>query len=154
MRIRTAAWLLAAALAGAAVSAAANETLRVDNPWARATPPGVTVAAAYLTLDNRGRKADRLVGASSPRAARVEVHTIVHEGDFAKMRRVDPVRVAADERLTLEPGGMHIMLLGLTAPLVAGERVPLVLRFELAGEIRAEAIVLASGDSGKEHQHH
>ena len=105
-------------------------------------------------LDNRGRKADRLLSLSSPRAGRVEVHAIVHEGNVAKMKRIDPLHLAAGERLVLEPGGTHIMLMGLVSPLVAGQRVPLTLRFEVAGEVAVEAVVLAADDAESAHQHH
>jgi len=153
MHTRTAAWLLAAVLAADAAGATPETVLVVQHAWVLASPPGATVAAAYLTLDNRGHKPDRLVSISSPRAARIEVHAILREGDLAKMRRVDPLRVAAGERLTLEPGGTHLMLLDLASPLSAGERVPLLLRFEVAGEIRIEAAVRAVGDPASGHKH-
>lgn len=154
MRIPIAALLITAALSAAAAGAAPGPVLRIERAWSRASPPTATVAAAYLTLDNRGRKPDRLLSVSSPRAARVEVHAIVHEGNVAKMRRVDPLHVAAGERLTLAPGGTHIMLMGLASPLVAGERVPLLLRFEVAGDVPVEALVLAAGDAESGHDKH
>ena len=154
MRLPTALLSLIAALGAAAAAGAPPPSLAVQHAWARATPPNATVAAAYLTLDNRGRKPDRLLSVSSPRAARVEVHATVHEGDLAKMRRIDPLHVAAGERLTFEPGGTHVMLMGLAAPLAAGQRVPLLLSFEIAGEVQVEAVVLAAGDAESAHKHH
>lgn len=154
VRLATAMLLLIAALAAPAATGALPPVLTADRAWSRATPPTATVAAAYLTLDNRGRKPDRLLSVSSPRAARVEVHAIVHEGNVAKMRRVDPLHVAAGEKLTLEPGGIHIMLMGLASPLVAGERVPLLLRFEVAGDVPVEALVLAASDAESGHDKH
>ncbi len=154
MRTSIAALFLAAALGAGATAASPTATLQVEGAWARATPPSATVAAAYLVLDNRGRKADRLLSLSSPRAGRVEVHAIVHDGNVAKMKRIDPLHLAAGERLVLEPGGTHIMLMGLVSPLVAGQRVPLTLRFEVAGEVAVEAVVMAAGDVESAHQHH
>lgn len=154
MHTPTAAWLLAAALTAHAAGTAPGTVLVVQHAWVLATPPGATVAAAYLTLDNRGPRPDRLVSVSSPRAARIEVHTNLREGDLVRMRRVDPLRVAAGERLTLEPGGTHLMLLDLASPLSAGERVPLLLRFEVAGEIRIDAAVRATDDPAPGHKHH
>ncbi len=154
MRMTSAALIVIAALAAGAAGASPAATLQVERAWARATPPNATVGAAYLTLDTPGRKPDRLLSLSSPRAARVEVHAIVHEGNVAKMRRVESLRVAAGERLLLEPGGMHIMLMGLASPLAEGERIPLLFRFEVAGEVAVEAIVLAAGDAPSGHHHH
>ena len=148
--------VLSASLVLAAVAAGAQQpTLAVSGAWSRATPPGTTVGAAYLVIDNRAKRSDRLLSASSPRASRVEVHATVHEADTVRMKRVDPLHVGAGERLTLEPGGMHLMLMGLDAPLREGEKVPLVLRFEVAGEIRTEARVFPPGQGADEdHSHH
>lgn len=142
--------MLVAPLAGAA------DRLTVTNAWARATPPGATVAAVYLTLDNSAGQPDRLLSVASPRARSAEVHATFRDGELVRMRKVEPLHVAAGERAVLAPGGTHVMLLGLGTPLVQGERVPLVLRFELAGEIRVEAGVLAGGATSPQagHEHH
>jgi periplasmic copper chaperone A len=153
---RLAVTLAATALAASWATTAVATTIEVDKAWCRATPPGVTVGAAYMSIDNRGRRSDRLLSVSSSRAARVEVHATVHEQDTVKMRRVDPLHLAAGERLALEPGGMHMMLMGLDAPLKAGEEVPLTLQFELAGEVRVTARVFAPTDAAaaEDHSHH
>lgn len=143
---------VAALLLVAALPARAGEVMTLERAWARATPPGTTVAAAYLVIDNRGSRSDRLLALSSPRAERAEVHATLRDGDVVRMRRVDPLHLGAGERLELRPGGTHIMLLGLRAPLAEGERVPLVLRFEVAGELRTEIRVFAAG--GGRHDHH
>ena len=146
---------LTALLALAAGAAGAAPPIEIGNAWSRATAPGATVGAAYMTTDNRARRSDRLLGISSPRASRVEVHATVHEGDTARMKRVDPLHVGAGERLLLEPGGMHLMLMGLDAPLREGDQVPLTLRFEVAGEVKVNARVFAPGAGGKQdHSHH
>jgi copper(I)-binding protein len=132
--------------------ARAGEPAVVD-AWARATPPGTDVAAAYLTIDNRSGAADRLLGASSGAAGSVEIHETGREGDVMKMRKVEPLDVAAGDRVTFQPGGLHVMLAGLRAPLKQGERLPLTLRFEHAGEIHVEAVVLA-GDATDPHEGH
>lgn len=147
---------LAATLALAAAGAVAQApSLTVTGAWSRATPPGTTVGAAYLVVDNRAKRSDRLLSVSSPRAKKVEVHATVHDVDAVRMKRVDPLHVGAGERLELAPGGTHLMLMGLDAPLREGEQVPLVLRFEVAGEIRVRARVFAPGkDGGEDHSHH
>lgn len=139
--------LAAAALVSGGVSAAppADERLVVERPWARATPPGTTVGAVYLVIDNRSRRSDRLLSAASLRATSVEVHATIRDLDQVRMRRVDPLHVGAGERLVLEPGGLHVMLVGLAAPLREGETVPLTLKFEHAGEVIVRVVVLAPG---------
>lgn len=147
--IIAAGWLLALALGGPAQA----DGLAVVDAWARATPPGAGVAAAYLTIDNTGGPADRLLGASSDAAGRVEVHETRREGDLMRMRKVEPLDVAAGERVVFAPGGLHVMLMELKAPLRQGERLALTLRFERAGEVSVEAEVLA-GDATDPHAGH
>ena len=114
------------------------------------TIPGAQVGAAYLEISNSGKAADRVVGVSTPAAERVELHVQMREGDILKMREVQGFEVPARQRLTLRPGGSHLMLVGLRKPLVAGERIPLTLRFERAGELKIEVEVQA-GESKKAH---
>lgn len=110
----------------------------VDKPWARATAPGAKVAAGYMVLQNRGAAADRLVGASSPAAARVELHVHIHEGGVMKMREVPAYDVPAGGLFELKPGGAHLMFMDIKRPFKEGEKVPVRLKFEKAGEIAAE----------------
>jgi periplasmic copper chaperone A len=139
-RVVLAAFVAAGALAGpqAAAHGYGAGDLQVRHPWARATPPGATVAAGYLEIRNSGQQADRVVGASTPAAERVEFHVQIQEGDVLKMREVKDFGVPARQRLTLRAGGSHLMLIGLKQPLVKGGRVPLTLRFERAGELQIE----------------
>ena len=136
--------------AGAAAHGYGSGDVRVRHPWTRPTPPGATVAAGYLEIRNSGRTADRLAGASSPVAAAVEMHVMTREGDVVKMREVQSIEIPARQRFALDPKGSHLMLIGLKKPLAKGERVPLTLRFERAGEIRVELEVQAA-DSRKAH---
>jgi copper(I)-binding protein len=132
---------------------AAADAPAVTQAWARATPPGATVAAVYLTIDNAGGAADRLVSVSTAVADRSEVHATVREGDVVRMRRIEPLDVGAGERVAFEPGGRHVMLMGLQAPLVQGSRIAVTLEFEKAGPVRVEADVLA-GDATDPHAGH
>jgi len=151
-RIVTVALLLATMLGH---PARAGETA-VSEAWARATPPGASVAAAYLTIDNSGGGADRLLGVASAAAGRVEVHETRREGEVMRMRKAEPLDIGAGERVVFLPGGLHVMLMELKAPLRQGERLPLTLRFERAGEVQVEAEVLAgdAADPHAGHQHH
>ncbi|MBP6513721.1 MAG: copper chaperone PCu(A)C, partial [Steroidobacteraceae bacterium] len=105
--------------------------------------------------DNRGRRADRLLSISTPRAESAQVHVTIRELDQVRMRRVDPLHVAAGERLVLEPGGTHVMLMGLRSPLLAGEKLPLTLLFETGGEVKVDANVVAASPAAVDpHAHH
>ena len=133
----------AAALALAAGLAAAHSyelgSIRIAHPWARPTLPGQPVGGGYLKLENRGSAADRLVGVSAEgTAARVEIHEMKLEGETMRMRRVDGLALPAGKSVALEPGGYHLMLMELKAPLAEGARFPLKLRFEQAGEVTVE----------------
>lgn len=139
--------------AGIAVAAGAGSAIDVTEAWARATPPGVEVGAAYFVIRNNGSSDDRLVRAASPVAEKVEFHrTTVHDG-VARMRQQPSVTVAADGETVFAPGGMHLMLLGLAQPLSAGERFPLALTFERAGTIEVEVAVRRPGAQGHPHRH-
>ena len=101
-----------------------------------------------MTLVNRGRQADRLVGASSPVAARAQLHAHQMEGNVMKMRPLGAVEVAPGSPTVLAPGGIHVMLMGLKGPLVEGTAFSLELRFEHAGRMEVEVQVLAPGAMG------
>lgn len=128
----------------AGIAAADPGTIEITDAWARATPPGLDVGAAYLVIHNRGSD-DRLVRAASPVAHEVQFHrTVVHEG-MARMREQPTVAVAAGRETVFAPGGMHVMLLGLTRPLAAGAHFPLTLTFERAGTLEVEVEVRGAG---------
>lgn len=128
MRLSPVRRLALLALTLVAFAAHADEGPVVSEAWARATPPGVEVGAAYLVVVG-GSRADRLVGASSERAAMVHLHDVVEEGGVAKMRSTESVEIPAGQRVELAPKGRHLMLMGLDAPLVAGQTFTIVLRF-------------------------
>jgi copper(I)-binding protein len=127
--------------------------LVIAQPWSRAAGQGGT-GAGFLTIGNRGAAADRLVGASSPAARTTELHTHMREGEVMRMRPVPGIDIPPGGTVTLEPGGMHLMLIGLAAPLRQGETVPVTLRFERAGEVRVELRIEAAGARGPAAQQH
>ena len=110
----------------------------IENPWARATAPGATVAGGYMTIRNSASAPDRLIGANSPMAARVEMHVHVREGEVMKMREVRSYDVPATGAFELKPGGAHLMFMEIRRPFAEGEKVPVTLKFERAGEVQAE----------------
>jgi len=148
--------LLAAAAVLVALPAAAHEyaagDIHIGHPWTRAAAAGAN-GAAFMTLRNRGAAPDRLIAAASPVARVVELHTHIREGEVMRMRPVPDIPLPAGEVVELRPGGLHVMLIGLNAPLQQGSRVPLTLRFERAGEVQVELAVEAAGARGSGHMH-
>jgi len=137
------------------LSAAAAQDLELEEVWARASIGQVANSAAYFSLHNRGEVADRLVAVESPAAERSELHDHIMEEDVARMVQVEAIEIPPGERVALDPGGLHIMLIGLVEPLHAGDRVPLTLHFEQAGSVEVEAEVrpLRAGDHHHHHDH-
>jgi copper(I)-binding protein len=126
--------------------------VKIEDPWTRATPPGAKVAAGYMKITSGA--ADRLIGAASPAAARVELHVTTKQGDVMRMREVKAYDIPAGGSFALEPGGAHLMLVDLKAPLKEGARVPMTLRFERAGEVKTELAVRALGSTAHGHKGH
>ena len=126
--------------------------------WARATPPGATVGGVYLTIDNPGAS-DRLLRVRTPASERAEIHeTSVVDGQM-RMREVDGLQIPAGGEVKFEPGGLHLMLVGLKQPLKEGEFVPLTLEFGRAGTLQVQARVeqlgaIAPSGSPSDHPSH
>ncbi len=108
--------------------APAADTISVVDLRARAMPPGAPNSAAFMTIRNEGAPT-KLVGAEASISDTVELHTHMHDGGMMKMRRVDAIPLPRGET-RLEPGGLHVMFIGLTGPLEVGRSFPLTLRFE------------------------
>ena len=139
--------LLASVLLTLPAHAQQQGDIAVTTPWTRAAGQGGT-GAGFLTIANRGSAADRLVGASSPIARVVEIHTHLREGDILRMRPVAAIDLPPGGTVTLQPGGFHLMLIGLKEPLIQGQSVPLTLRFERAGEVQVMLAVQPAGARG------
>jgi copper(I)-binding protein len=155
--------VLRAGFAGAALfllgGIAAAETysaggLQIGDPWARATPKGVTVGAGYLTITNKGTEPDRLIGGSAAPASRFEVHTTVIENGVVRMRPTSGLEIKPGETVELTPGGTHVMFVGLKQPLQQGQTVKGTLVFEKAGTVAIEFTVQAIGAPAGGDKHH
>ena len=120
-----AALVLCLALCAGLAQAASG--LRMDQPWARASLSGVKNAIVFGTLVNDGSADLSIVGGSTPVAARVEFHIHAMDGEVMTMRKLDTIDLKSGERRTLQPGGLHIMLIDLTQTLKQGESFPLTL---------------------------
>lgn len=122
-----------------AAIANSGESIRVTQAWARATAPGQSVGAGYLALINEGRTEDRLIAITSPVAREAQLHSMMMDGGVMRMRPIEGgLLIPAGGRVTLEPGGVHLMFVALKSPLVAGTQFPVTLRFAIAGELRTE----------------
>lgn len=116
-------------LAAFTVPSAAMAEVEVSDPFARAVPPSQPNSAVFLTLNNTGDEPVALQSASSSAAGVVELHTHRHIDGVMQMRKIPQITLNSNEKLVLEPGGLHIMLIGLNQKLIAGEQIDLTLNF-------------------------
>jgi len=113
-----------------------RHSLLLDHAFVREPPPGAKVAGAYLRIVNEGISADRLIGLSTPVADQAEIHSMKVENGIMTMRPLlEGLVLSPGETVELKPGGIHIMLSGLHAPLKQGESFTATLRFEKAGDV-------------------
>ena len=127
--------------AGADEPAAKGGALRIESAWARPTAPAAANGAAYFVIHDEGKEPDKLVRAGTPVAKVAELHTHLVEGNVMRMRPVEAIEVHPGTPTVLQPGGLHVMLMGLKAPLKEGERFPLTLTFEKAGEVTVDVTI-------------
>jgi periplasmic copper chaperone A len=114
--------------------------------WSRATPGSSKVAGGYLTIENRGLSADRLLSASTEVARKIEIHEMAVSEGIMTMRLVEGGLLVEPGRIVkLAPGGLHLMIIGLSVPLVEGDKVPVMLKFEKAGDVSVSFDVRAMG---------
>lgn len=123
--------------------------ITIHHPWARASLGAAPNSAVYMDLETMGSEPDRLLGGSTPVAEEVQLHTHLMDEGVARMRPVEAIEVAPGTPTVLAPGGLHVMLVGLTEKLEEGSTMPLTLVFETAGEVTLEVPVrgLAGGMS-------
>lgn len=124
----------------ACTSGATGSQIRVQDAWARPALAGGN-SAVYLRLVNGGSQADYLLSGASPAAAAVEIHETKMVDGMMKMQPIPRLEVPAGGQVALEPGGLHIMLIGMSRSLSAGESLSLRLRFERAGEMELQVPV-------------
>ncbi|SDM84334.1 copper chaperone PCu(A)C [Polaromonas sp. JS666] len=144
---------------GSAAALAQTAAVKVDGAWARATVQGQKGTGAFMSLT--ASEATRLVGVSSPVAGVAEVHEMKMEGDVMKMRALPSLELPAGKKVELKPGGYHLMLMDLKAPLAKDSTVPLTLLFKDAKgvesklELKLPVGTAAPGAAGAaaEHKH-
>ena len=131
-------------LAMSCAQPAPDSAIEVRDAWARATAPGQSSGAVYATIANSGAD-DRLTGVATNRAAMAMVHATETVNGVSRMRMAGDVAIPAGSTVALAPGGTHVMLEGLKAPLMAGEQLSLELRFARSGSRTVVVSVVAPG---------
>lgn len=120
--------------------------LVISQAWSRATPGGAKIGGGYLTIENKGAAADRLIGGSTEIAGKAELHEMAVNNGVMKMRPLDKgLTIEPGKTVKLAPGGYHLMLLDLKRPLKQGEQVPVTLEFEKAGKVKLSLDVQGVG---------
>ena len=132
----------------AAEASSRNEPLLISKAWVRAMPPGRKMTAAYMQLQNQGSNIVTIEGVSTV-AADASLHETTTVDGQSRMRSISSLRIAPGESVVLEPGGRHIMLMGLSTTPVAGEALDLCIELD-AGRQCLSVPVQRSADSGKQ----
>jgi copper(I)-binding protein len=123
--------------------------LVITQAWSRATPNGAKVGGGYLTIENKGTSADRLIGGSGDVAGKIEVHEMAANNGVMTMRPLDKgLAIEPGHTVKLAPGGYHLMMFDLKEPLKQGDKVPITLEFERAGKVKLSFDVEGLGAQG------
>src|SRR5262249_48790020 len=130
-------------------------TITIMHPWARATAPGATTGAGYLKIVNKGATPVRLIGATTPLAKTVEIHSMSMDGGVMRMRPVTGgLVIPAHGEVALKPGANHLMLIGLKGPLVEENMESMTLLFDGGVSMDIELYVESMSAGGSEHHDH
>ena len=121
------------------------KSIRIMNPWSRATAAAGANAVGYMTLTNDGSKPDRLTAASCPVAKTTELHSDTNVNGVMQMRPVDGIDIAPGQTVKLTPNGLHLMLMGTKQQLARGSTIACTLQFQDAGPVDIELAVRSAG---------
>src|SRR5262249_49497529 len=136
-------------LAGAYAEDVKAGDLVISQAWSRATPSGAKVGGSYLTIENKGTAADKLIGASSDAAGSVQGQQMGMNGGTMKMRPVEGgLTIDPGKTVKLAPGGHHLMMMDLKSPLKQGDKLAVTLEFEKAGKVQVSFDVMGVGAQG------
>jgi periplasmic copper chaperone A len=134
--------LAAGLLFSAGVLAAAADTVSVEDPYVRLAPPNAPATGAFMVIKNSGDKDVKLLKADNPASRVTELHTHINDGGVMKMRPVPAIEVKAKGEAVLKPGGLHVMLIDLKAPMKEGDTVPITLTFDDGSSKKVDAKVV------------
>lgn len=136
--LASSAWALDSANAGA---------IKITQAWSRATTTSGQNGVVFMTIENSGSTGDRLIAATTPVSEKAELHTHTNDNGVMRMRPVDGINLSPGAAITLAPGGLHVMLMSVKAPLVKGKSFPLTLTFEKAGAATVDVSIQGAGDA-------
>tara|TARA_Y100001934_G_C12118955_1_gene662158 strand:+ start:30 stop:821 length:792 start_codon:yes stop_codon:yes gene_type:complete len=125
-------------------TASAHVDVVISNSFSRTLPPNVQNGAVFLEIVNKGEKEDFLIRSTTPIARAVEFHQHTHEDGLMRMKKIDSIPIIYNTKVSLSPGGLHIMLLDLKQPLIEGENFPLTLFFKKSGDITISVPILGT----------
>jgi copper(I)-binding protein len=136
-----------------AVSPAQGATLAVQDAWIREAPPTASVLAAYMVINNTGESLAGITAIASPDFERTELHRTVVESGVARMVAIEKLEIPSGDKLSLDPGGIHLMLINPLRPLRAGDTVTLVIQGDDGASTTVSVpVVREAGEAA--HQHH
>lgn len=148
--------LLAAGLMfSAGVLAGAADNITVQDPYVRLAPPNAPATGAFMVIKNTGDKDVKVLKADNPASRVTELHTHLNENGVMKMRPVAAIEVKAKGQAVLQPGGLHVMMIDLKAPMKEGDVVPITLSFDDGSSKQVDAKVVRPMAAGMpmEHKH-
>ena len=147
----------ASLLFSAGVLAGAADQVAVQDPYVRLAPPNAPATGAFMVIKNNGDKDVKVVKAENPASRVTELHTHLNEGGVMKMRPVPAIDVKAKGEAVLKPGGLHVMLIDLKAPMKEGDVVPITLTFDDGSSKQVDAKVVRPMAAGmapmSDHKH-
>lgn len=146
--------VLALVLHNGALAAAADQ-VTVQDPYVRLAPPNAPATGAFMVIKNHGDKDVRVLKADNPASKATELHNHINDGGVMKMRPVPGIDIKAKGEAVLKPGGLHVMLIDLKAPMKEGDVVPITLNFDDGSSKKVDAQVLrpTAAPAPMEHKH-
>ena len=129
----------------------ASDTLIISDAWVRATPPGKMMTAGYASLENVSKEVITITGVSAEAAGHTSLHETRIERDRSTMRPVARLSIEAGERVSLKPGGLHIMLMKLSESLTDGQSIDICLELENNGSLCSAFSVARHGKAAHHH---
>ena len=148
--------LAAGLLFSAGVLAGAADNVSVQDPYVRLAPPNAAATGAFMVIRNTGDKDVKVIKADNPVSKATELHTHLNEGGVMKMRPVQAIEIKAKGEAVLKPGGLHVMMIDLKAPMKEGDSVPITLTFDdgSSKQVDAKVVKATTAPALTEHKQH
>ena len=134
--------LAAGVLLSTGVLAGAADNVSVQDPYVRLAPPNALATGAFMVIKNNGDQGVKVLKADNPVSRVTELHTHINDGGVMKMRPVPAIDIKAKGEAVLKPGGLHVMLIDLKAPMKEGDSVPITLTFDDGSSKQVDAKVV------------